>query len=193
MNFDTVTVSLLFDALPKEAFNRLLSNEKVKLYIPTIPVGGIPFMLNFTFSYDDLSFTVYNVGFPSKTKTIFQVNRNISDMEALRDVIEKLARVGDLVGSEYLIEMLLSYTLDYELKRVENPFKSVTGYVFVDFDINSPQDLRLTSYLLDVRIVPNSANPKKTSVQLVYRDKRIDINKIEEIMNKVKKFLEGEK
>ena len=192
--FQYASVSLITDSR-KDVILKVLANERVNLNLPSVsldeapypkfPIPSPPFTI---ISYDELSLLIYEISFDEKKKITFQSALGKTTIEKVADTVSKLSELGRLLTTNYLIEVVLFYVLDAELRGVSKYKKA--GYVLVDY--SGEGNLRDSEYLLSITIYPYVYDPKKSAVQIIYRDKQVDIGMIKNLLNEVEKIVKGE-
>ncbi|BAB67029.1 hypothetical protein [Sulfurisphaera tokodaii] len=192
--FQYASVSLITDSR-KDVILKILSNERTNLSLPSVSLNEAPY-LKFsipsppftTISYDELSLLMYEVSFNDKKKITLQSALGKTTIEKVADTVSKLSELGRLLTTNYLIEVMLSYVLDAELRGVSKYKKA--GYVLVDY--SGEGNLRESEYLLSIAISPYIYDPKKSAVEIIYRDKQVNIETIKNLLDKVEKIVKGE-
>ncbi|BDC17381.1 hypothetical protein [Acidianus sp. HS-5] len=192
--FRYASVSLITDS-SKDVILRILSNEKVNFNLPLISVNEslypnfpVPSSFITTVTYDDLKLLMYEVSFKEKKGIILQSALGKTTIEKFEDAVLKLSELGRLLNVYYLIEVMLIYILDAELRGSTKYRK--TGYVLLDY--NSEGDLRESDYLSSITVLPYVLDTRKSLVEIIYRNKQVSIDTIKGIINEVEKIVRGD-
>jgi hypothetical protein len=179
----------------KDAILKVLSNDKVNLKLPLISISEslypnvpVPSSLLTTITYDDLQLLIYEVSFTEKKKIILQATLGKTTDEKVEDAILKLSELGKLLNIDYLIEVMLIYVLDVELRGL---FKyKRAGYVLLDY--SNEGDLRESEYLSSINVLPYVLDSRKSLVEIIYRNRQVSVDVIKSLINETEKIVRGE-
>ncbi|MEJ2772246.1 hypothetical protein [Stygiolobus sp. CP859M] len=179
----------------KDAILKVLSNDKVNLKLPLISVSEslypnvpVPSSLLTTITYDDLQLLLYEVSFTEKKKIILQAALGKTTDEKVEDAILKLSELGKLLNIDYLIEVMLIYVLDVELRGLSKYKKA--GYVLLDY--SNEGDLRESEYLSSINVLPYVLDSRKSLVEIIYRNRQVSVNVIKSLINEIEKIVRGD-
>ena len=179
----------------KDAILKVLSNDKVNLKLPLISVSEslypnvpVPSSLLTTITYDDLQLLIYEVSFTEKKKIILQAALGKTTDEKVEDAILKLSELGKLLNIDYLIEVMLIYVLDVELRGLSKYKKA--GYVLLDY--SNEGDLRESEYLLSINVLPYVLDSRKSLVEIIYRNRQVSVDVIKSLINEIEKIVRGD-
>jgi hypothetical protein len=179
----------------KDAILKVLSNDKVNLKLPLISVSEslypnvpVPSSLLTTITYDDLQLLIYEVSFTEKKKIILQAALGKTTDEKVEDAILKLSELGKLLNIDYLIEVMLIYVLDVELRGLSKYKKA--GYVLLDY--SNEGDLRESEYLSSINVLPYVLDSRKSLVEIIYRNRQVSVDVIKSLINEIEKIVRGD-
>ncbi|MFP3227138.1 MAG: hypothetical protein RXQ80_09550 [Sulfolobaceae archaeon] len=179
----------------KDAILKVLSNDKVNLKLPLISVSEslypnvpVPSSLLTTITYDDLQLLIYEVSFTEKKKIILQAALGKTTDEKVEDAILKLSELGKLLNIDYLIEVMLIYVLDVELRGLSKYKKA--GYVLLDY--SNEGDLRESEYLSSIYVLPYVLDSRKSLVEIIYRNRQVSVDVIKSLINEIEKIVRGD-
>jgi hypothetical protein len=174
---------------------KVLSNDKVNLKLPLISVSEslypnvpVPSSLLTTITYDDLQLLIYEVSFTEKKKIILQATLGKTTDEKVEDAISKLSELGKLLNIDYLIEVMLIYVLDVELRGLSKYKRA--GYVLLDY--SNEGDLRESEYLSSINVLPYVLDSRKSLVEIIYRNRQVSVNVIKSLINEIEKIVRGD-
>ena len=191
--FRYASVSLITNS-SKDAILKVLSNDKVDLKLPLISVSEslypnvpVPSSLLTTVTYDDLQLLIYEVSFIEK-KIILQAALGKTTDEKVEDAILKLSELGKLLNIDYLIEVMLIYVLDVELRGLSK-YKKV-GYVLLDY--SNEGDLRESEYLSSIYVLPYVLDSRKSLVEIIYRNRQVSVDVIKSLISEIEKIVRGD-
>ncbi|ACP44937.1 conserved hypothetical protein [Sulfolobus islandicus Y.G.57.14] len=192
--FRYASVSLITNS-SKDAILKVLSNDKVNLKLPLISVSEslypnvpVPSSLLTTITYDDLQLLIYEVSFTEKKKIILQAALGKTTDEKVEDAILKLSELGKLLNIDYLIEVMLIYVLDVELRGLSKYKKA--GYVLLDYSVEG--DLRESEYLSSINVLPYVLDSRKSLVEIIYRNRQVSVDVIKSLINEIEKIVRGD-
>ncbi|MEJ2777427.1 hypothetical protein [Stygiolobus sp. RP850M] len=179
----------------KDAILKVLSNDKVNLKLPLISVSEslypnvpVPSSLLTTITYDDLQLLLYEVSFTEKKKIILQAALGKTTDEKVEDAILKLSELGKLLNIDYLIEVMLIYVLDVELRGLSKYKRA--GYVLLDY--SNEGDLRESEYLSSINVLPYVLDSRKSLVEIIYRNRQVSVDVIKSLINEIEKIVRGD-
>jgi hypothetical protein len=179
----------------KDAILKVLSNDKVNLKLPLISVSEslypnvpVPSSLLTTITYDDLQLLLYEVSFTEKKKIILQATLGKTTDEKVEDAILKLSELGKLLNIDYLIEVMLIYVLDVELRGLSKYKRA--GYVLLDY--SNEGDLRESEYLSSINVLPYVLDSRKSLVKIIYRNRQVSVDVIKSLINEIEKIVRGD-
>ncbi|MEJ2776895.1 hypothetical protein WIW90_11980 [Sulfolobaceae archaeon RB850M] len=179
----------------KDAILKVLSNDKVNLKLPLISVSEslypnvpVPSSLLTTITYDDLQLLIYEVSFTEKKKIILQAALGKTTDEKVEDAILKLSELGKLLNIDYLIEVMLIYVLDVELRGLSKYKRA--GYVLLDY--SNEGDLRESEYLSSINVLPYVLDSRKSLVEIIYRNRQVSVDVIKSLINEIEKIVRGD-
>ncbi|PVU69169.1 hypothetical protein DDW09_04775 [Sulfolobus sp. SCGC AB-777_L09] len=179
----------------KDAILKVLSNDKVNLKSPLISVSEslypnvpVPSSLLTTITYDDLQLLIYEVSFTEKKKIILQAALGKTTDEKVEDAILKLSELGKLLNIDYLIEVMLIYVLDVELRGLSKYKRA--GYVLLDY--SNEGDLRESEYLSSINVLPYVLDSRKSLVEIIYRNRQVSVDVIKSLINEIEKIVRGD-
>ena len=179
----------------KDAILKVLSNDKVNLKLPLISVSEslypnvpVPSSLLTTITYDDLQLLLYEVSFTEKKKIILQATLGKTNDEKVEDAILKLSELGKLLNIDYLIEVMLIYVLDVELRGLSKYKRA--GYVLLDY--SNEGDLRESEYLSSINVLPYVLDSRKSLVEIIYRNRQVSVDVIKSLINEIEKIVRGD-
>ncbi|PVU75019.1 hypothetical protein DDW11_04420 [Sulfolobus sp. SCGC AB-777_G06] len=179
----------------KDVILKVLSNDKVNLKLPLISVSEslypnvpVPSSLLTTIAYDDLQLLLYEVSFTEKKKIILQATLGKTTDEKVEDAILKLSELGKLLNIDYLIEVMLIYVLDVELRGLSKYKRA--GYVLLDY--SNEGDLRESEYLSSINVLPYVLDSRKSLVEIIYRNRQVSVNVIKSLINEIEKIVRGD-
>jgi len=179
----------------KDAILKVLSNDKVNLKLPLISVSEslypnvpVPSSLLTTITYDDLQLLLYEVSFTEKKKIILQATLGKTNDEKVEDAILKLSELGKLLNIDYLIEVMLIYVLDVELRGLSKYKRA--GYVLLDY--SNEGDLRESEYLSSTNVSPYVLDSRKSLVEIIYRNRQVSVDVIKSLINEIEKIVRGD-
>ena len=179
----------------KDVILKVLSNDKVNLKLPLISVSEslypnvpVPSSLLTTITYDDLQLLIYEVSFTEKKKIILQATLGKTTDEKVEDAISKLSELGKLLNIDYLIEVMLIYVLDVELRGLSKYKRA--GYVLLDY--SNEGDLRESEYLSSINVLPYVLDSRKSLVEIIYRNRQVSVNVIKSLINEIEKIVRGD-
>jgi len=179
----------------KDAILKVLSNDKVNLKLPLISVSEslypnvpVPSSLLTTITYDDLQLLIYEVSFIEKKKITLQAALGKTTDEKVEDAILKLSELGKLLNIDYLIEVMLIYVLDIELRGLSKYKKA--GYVLLDY--SNEGDLRESEYLSSIYVLPYVLDSRKSLVEIIYRNRQVSVDVIKSLINEIEKIVRGD-
>ena len=179
----------------KDAILKILSNDKVNLKLPLISVSEslypnvpVPSSLLTTITYDDLQLLIYEVSFTEKKKIILQAALGKTTDEKVEDAILKLSELGKLLNIDYLIEVMLIYVLDVELRGLSKYKRA--GYVLLDY--SNEGDLRESEYLSSINVLPYVLDSRKSLVEIIYRNRQVSVDVIKSLINEIEKIVRGD-
>jgi hypothetical protein len=179
----------------KDAILKVLSNDKVNLKLPLISVSEslypnvpVPSSLLTTITYDDLQLLIYEVSFTEKKKIILQAALGQTTDEKVEDAILKLSELGKLLNIDYLIEVMLIYVLDVELRGLSKYKRA--GYVLLDYSTEG--DLRESEYLSSINVLPYVLDSRKSLVEIIYRNRQVSVDVIKSLINEIEKIVRGD-
>ncbi|AWR94063.1 hypothetical protein [Acidianus brierleyi] len=179
----------------KDAILKVLSNDKVNLKLPLISVSEslypnvpVPSSLLTTITYDDLQLLIYEVSFTEKKKIILQAALGKTTDEKVEDAILKLSELGKLLNIDYLIEVMLIYVLDVELRGLSKYKKA--GYVLLDY--SNEGDLRESEYLSSINVLPYVLDSRKSLVEIIYRNRQVSVDVIKSLIHEIEKIVRGD-
>ncbi|BDB99793.1 hypothetical protein [Saccharolobus caldissimus] len=194
IEFRYASVSLIIDS-GKDVILKVLSNDKVNLKLPLISVSEslypnvpVPSSLFTTLTYDDLQLLIYEVSFTEKKKVILQTVLGKTTDGKVENAILKLSELGKSLNIDYLIEVMLSYVLNVELRGLSKYRKA--GYVLLDY--SSEGDLRESEYLSSITVLPYVLDTKKSLVEIIYRNRQVNVDVIKDLINEVEKVVRGD-
>jgi hypothetical protein len=192
--FSYASVSLITNS-SKDAILKVLSNDKVNLKLPLISVSEslypnvpVPSSLLTTITYDDLQLLIYEVSFTEKKKIILQAALGKTTDEKVEDAILKLSELGKLLDIDYLIEVMLIYVLDVELRGLSKYKKA--GYVLLDY--SNEGDLRESEYLSSINVLPYVLDSRKSLVEIIYKNRQVSVDVIKSLINEIEKIVRGD-
>ncbi|MEJ2772088.1 hypothetical protein [Stygiolobus sp. CP8521M] len=179
----------------KDAILKVLSIDKVNLKLPLISVSEslypnvpVPSSLLTTITYDDLQLLLYEVSFTEKKKIILQATLGKTTDEKVEDAILKLSELGKLLNIDYLIEVMLIYVLDVELRGLSKYKRA--GYVLLDY--SNEGDLRESEYLSSINVLPYVLDSRKSLVEIIYGNRQVSVNVIKSLINEIEKIVRGD-
>jgi hypothetical protein len=179
----------------KDAILKVLSIDKVNLKLPLISVSEslypnvpVPSSLLTTITYDDLQLLLYEVSFTEKKKIILQATLGKTTDEKVEDAILKLSELGKLLNIDYLIEVMLIYVLDVELRGLSKYKRA--GYVLLDY--SNEGDLRESEYLSSINVLPYVLDSRKSLVEIIYRNRQVSVDVIKSLINEIEKIVRGD-
>ena len=179
----------------KDAILKVLSIDKVNLKLPLISVSEslypnvpVPSSLLTTITYDDLQLLIYEVSFTEKKKIILQAALGKTTDEKVEDAILKLSELGKLLNIDYLIEVMLIYVLDVELRGLSKYKRA--GYVLLDY--SNEGDLRESEYLSSINVLPYVLDSRKSLVEIIYRNRQVSVDVIKSLINEIEKIVRGD-
>ncbi|MFP3189513.1 MAG: hypothetical protein RXR07_10915 [Sulfolobaceae archaeon] len=179
----------------KDAILKVLSIDKVNLKLPLISVSEslypnvpVPSSLLTTITYDDLQLLIYEVSFTEKKRIILQAALGKTTDEKVEDAILKLSELGKLLNIDYLIEVMLIYVLDVELRGLSKYKRA--GYVLLDY--SNEGDLRESEYLSSINVLPYVLDSRKSLVEIIYRNRQVSVDVIKSLINEIEKIVRGD-